>query len=145
MNIYTLNNSRDLRTKQRHEYYNKILNRCYNRIKTVSKTRTFCFFKIPRIVIGIPLFNIIKCSNYIFKLLIQKGFKVSQIKTNYLLIYWGHIQSYISNPKLKNNEIQKPRKKKPEIYRNINDVDNNNQNFIYDLPEFNNKINNILK
>ena len=143
INIYTLNTNRDLRAKKRQEFFRKILNKCYNRIKTISKKRTFCFFKIPNIVIGIPIFDIRKCRDYIFEILIKKGFKVSQIKDQFLLIYWGHIPSYISNPKLRQN-YAKPRIRNKEVYRDINDLDDDNKNFIYDLPEFNNKINKVL-
>ena len=144
INIYTLNNTRDMREKKREQFYKRVLTRCYNRIKITSKNRTFCFFKIPNIVFGIPIFNTEKCSNYVFNILIKKGFKVSQVKGNCLLIYWGHIPSYVSEPNLKMNNVPLIKQQKKENYRNINDVDDNN-NFIYDLPELNEKIKRILQ
>ena len=47
-----------------------------------------------------PLINTNKCSDYIYKILVRKGFKVSQLNNNYLLIYWGHISSSINNNNL---------------------------------------------
>ena len=151
MNIYTLNKKRDLRIKRRKETYRKILENCYNKIQSVSDNKIFCFFKIPLFLIGYPLFNIQKCSNYIFNKLVHKGFKVSQIQQNYLLIYWGHIPSYISEPEIQqqqtNRDIQKienKNKNNNEIYRDINDVNEGNKNFIYDLTELNNRLSNVL-
>ena len=152
MNIYTLNNKRDMRIQRRKETYRKILETCYNKINSVSEDKIFCFFKIPRCLIGYPLFDIKKSSDYIFNKLVHKGFKVSQIQENYLLIYWGHIPSYVAEPELQERQYKKRiqniennnTSKKEEEYRDINDVNEGNQNFIYDLSELNNKLSDVL-
>jgi len=148
INIYTLNNNRDLRTKKRENTYKTILLKCYNKIKASSKSRQYCFYKIPPFVIGFPIFDVKKCSNYIYKKLIRQGFKVTQTENN-ILIYWGHIPSYISEPSLQysgavvsnktDDELNKKRNTDNEMYRDINDIDADN-NFIYDLPEFNDRL-----
>jgi len=160
INIYTLNNNRDLRIKKRFEYFSEIFGKCCNRIKSVSKNRDYCFFRIPQIVIGIPIFNVKNCCDYIYEILVNKGFKVSQIHNDHLLIYWGHVPSYISNPNMENSKkyrldlIEHEPKSKSQntkfnkiqnkLFRDINDSDNHTENFIYDLPELNNKLKNVL-
>ena len=44
MDINTLNTDRELRIKKRREHYNKILQKCYNKINYTSKKKNFCFF-----------------------------------------------------------------------------------------------------
>ena len=141
MNINTLNTDRELRIKKRKEHYNKILQRCYNKIHFISKNRNFCFFSIPKFVIGMPLINTNKCSDYIYKILVRKGFKVSQLNNNYLLIYWGHISSYKNeNPYPEGLNSNNSTNSTNSDFRNINDVDDDD-NFIYDLSELKEKIN----
>ena len=96
---------------------------------------------IPKFIVGMPLFNITKCSEYIYNALVKKGFKVTRVQYNHFMIYWGHVidgdgdsnQSYNkqSNKSTVNYEEYIPRTN--NNFRNINDLTNNSDNFIYDL------------
>lgn len=131
ININSLNRERKNLIKRREKVYNKILLRIHNKIKVANKLNNFCYYEIPNIVYGMPLFNINKCSDYIYNKLISQGFKVTRIKYNNFMIYWGHIENEPEQEVEEENyyEYSKP---KPE-YRNINNLTNNSKNFIYDI------------
>ena len=90
INIHDLNKERQLIQQRKQLLYKDILEKIYHKIKSVNKLNNFCYYVIPKFIIGMPLFNISKCSDYIYNQLIKTGFKVTRIKYNYFLIYWGH-------------------------------------------------------
>ena len=74
---------------QRHSIYLKILNKVHKKITTTSKTRNsnnFCFFIIPEILLGVPMYNLEDCKQYIFKNLIDNGFQIKYTHPNLLFI-----------------------------------------------------------
>jgi len=91
INIHELNKERKLLKQKKQEIYKDILTKIHHKIKIVNKQKNFCYYVVPKFVIGMPLFNIHKCSDYIYKELIDSGFKVTRIHYNYFLIYWGHV------------------------------------------------------
>ena len=59
--------------------YKKILNRVHSKIKTTSRMRgsdRFCFFLLPEFVLGVPRYDMVKCTSYIIEKLIENGFMV---------------------------------------------------------------------
>ena len=58
--------------------YNKVLDatevkRIYNKIKLANKLNNYCYYMIPKFIVGMPLFNISKCSEYVYNELVKKG------------------------------------------------------------------------
>ena len=71
--------------------YDEVLQKCHHRIKLVSKLtplNQWCFYIIPKVVFGIPLYNLSECVEYLVRLLSENGFKVAYTHPNLLLITW---------------------------------------------------------
>lgn len=71
--------------------YDQVLKKCHHRIKLVSKLtplNQWCFYIIPKVLFGIPLYNLSECVEYLVKMLSQNGFKVAYTHPNLLLITW---------------------------------------------------------
>ena len=73
--------------------YDKLYNRCENRIKLASDAgELICLFEIPEFLFGsaYPIINIKSCSNYIINKLAQanKHIKASLIEPNIIFIDW---------------------------------------------------------
>ncbi len=71
--------------------YDEVLKKCHHRIKLVSKLtplNQWCFYIIPKVVFGIPLYNLSECVEYLVRLLTENGFKVAYTHPNLLLITW---------------------------------------------------------
>lgn len=75
------------------ETYDKLYNRCKNRIKLTSDAgELICLFEIPRFLFGssYPIINIQSCANYIMNKLerANKHIKTTFIEPNILFIDW---------------------------------------------------------
>ena len=82
--------TRELRDRKI-KIYDSVLQKCHHRIKLVSKMtplNQWCFFIIPKVVFGIPLYNLAECVEYLVRLLSDNGFKVAYTHPNLLLITW---------------------------------------------------------
>ncbi len=88
--INELNRDRELIKQKKQQIFKDILEKIYQKIKQANKVNNYCYYVIPKFVIGKPLFNIANCSEYIYNELVKKGFKITRIQYNYFLIYWGH-------------------------------------------------------
>jgi hypothetical protein len=120
--------------------YDKILTKCHHRIKLVSKQNPlicYCLYIIPKIVYGIPLYNLSECIKYLFDKLTENGFQVNYTHPNLLIISWIHI---------------KPKKRAiaPEITNNYKSINNYKPtgNLIYNqsnISALNSKTNNLLR
>ena len=133
IDINSLSRQRKQMEKKREEVYKKILLRIHNKIKIANKLNDFCYYEIPNIVLGMPLFNINKCSDYVFDKLIKQGFKVTRVKYNNFMIYWGHINNEDNNNNNNNHNNNEVRSLNNSEFRNIKNITNNSKNFIYDI------------
>ena len=129
INIHNLNLERQNLEKRKTLVFKKILLRIHNKIKIANKLNNFCYYEIPSIILGMPLFNLKKCSDYVYEKLVSQGFKVTRVQFNKFMIYWGHVTTSEEEPEQNNynhnnNEPQ---------YRNINNITKNSKNFIYDI------------
>lgn len=71
--------------------YDEVLRKCHHRIKLVSKLtplNQWCFYIIPKVLFGIPLYNLGECVEYLVKMLTENGFRVAYTHPNLLLITW---------------------------------------------------------
>ena len=91
--------------------YDNILKKIHQRIVNVASNSLdcFCFYVMQDFIFGIPNYNKNECIQYIFKKLLQNGFKVLYTHPNLFYISWDHI------------------KKDNNINRKIN-TSNNNEN-----------------
>ena len=80
-------NQRDKKIK----IYEEVLKKCHHRIKLVSKLtpmNQWCFYLIPKVLFGMPLYNLAECVEYLVRMLSDNGFKVAYTHPNLLLITW---------------------------------------------------------
>jgi hypothetical protein len=69
--------------------FNTILNRCYAKIRySVNRDDAYCLITIPEFIVGIPLYNMKKCTKYVILRLQKNGFFIKYYKPNILYIYW---------------------------------------------------------
>lgn len=91
---------------KRKDIYLKILNRVHKKIMTATKNKErskWVFFIIPEVVIGIPLYDVNLCKNYLIKKLNENGFEVKYTHPNLLFISWNHIVPDYIRKEIKQN------------------------------------------
>ena len=129
ININELHKINEERQKFRISVYDKVLTKCHERIKFVSKTpqgSNFCFYVVPNIVYGVPIYNVNACVVYIVSALIKNGFYVAYTHPNLLYISWYNKQNTIEYKKKKEENKPTVEYKKVENFKPKN-------NFIYDV------------
>ncbi len=143
INIFNLNKSRDEREINRFTTYRKILEKCHRRIQINSdKKVTHCIFTVPKMVIGLPAYDQVKCAEYCIDKLKKNGFVVIYTYPNLIYISWEHVPSAIKNPEVKSMELEiKTNPYKDFSYLIQNMSKKNNLNLTYfnkNLLEYNN-------
>jgi hypothetical protein len=59
------------------QHFDKVLDRCYSRIRKVAEQGGLnTFYEVPGMIVGLPLYNIQTCTEYIIKKLRDSGFLV---------------------------------------------------------------------
>lgn len=103
------------REKYRMRIYEKILAKCYKKIKDMSiHEETFCFFQLPEYLPGHPIYNMTQCVQYILNSLHDKGFHARYVDPFMIFIKW-------SFPKADLRRKEKPMLEdmtRPPIYSN---------------------------
>jgi len=115
-NIHEIHKKQKEKEKNRLKIYENISAKCFKKIKETSlNEETFCFYKLPEYIPGLPLYNMTECVIFILNLLNEKGFNSRYCDPFMIFISWN-----LPKPTLKliNNEPQK------EIKKNI--IDNLN-------------------
>jgi hypothetical protein len=73
--------------------YNKILNRIHKKIKTLAKqdkSTLNCWYLIPEVILGVPLYDQSACITYVMEKLENNGFIIKYIHPNLVFISWQH-------------------------------------------------------
>tara|TARA_Y100000817_G_C16847648_1_gene540706 strand:- start:1529 stop:1963 length:435 start_codon:yes stop_codon:yes gene_type:complete len=140
LNINSLYQKMNENNIKRYKVFDDILKKLHHKIKYhANLEKTFCFFKIPGFIIGVPLYDIDDLKNYILKSLDNDGFKYIYIEPNWLFISWE-----IKNKK----KIQKPKAKKTKEDYKLIDEYKPSGNFIYnnfDITSMKEKMDHIKK
>ena len=142
LNIYALNKTKSDKEFKKILVYKQVLKICHQKIKTASeKSQSILAYLVPEYIIGIPKYDIVSCTEYIYNKLKQNGFLVKPTWPNLLFISWGHVkfdkeksrQFYRPKPKAimpaPTKQVQKPKR----VYRRVEDFDEkfrNLNNFI---------------
>ena len=121
----------------------KILEKCHRRIEINSEKKvTHCIFTIPKMVIGLPAYDQVKCAEYCIDKLKKNGFVVIYTYPNLIYISWEHVPSAIKNPEVKNMELEiktNPYKDFSYLIQNMNQKNNLNLTYFNkNLLEYNN-------
>ena len=89
IDLKKLHKFHEKKEKIKKESYKKILKACHKRIMLVSKTGAYnCWFIVPEVVFGLPMYDIEECSQYIHKKLLKNGLDAEYFKPNFLYISW---------------------------------------------------------
>ena len=91
ININDLFADQKQKEKHKEEIYDNVLKNCHNKIRRAVKLspyNNFCFYIIPKIIYGVPLYNLEKCIAYLFINLTKNGFIINYAHPNLLLISW---------------------------------------------------------
>jgi len=117
---YKIFNVNDIHKKQKEregkrlKIYKSIASKCFYKIKETSENEiTYCFFKLPEYIPGLPLYNMTECVMFILNLLHEKGFKARYCDPYMLFISWN-----IQKPNLK---LIEPPKEEPKKNNNVID------------------------
>jgi len=91
ISVQDIQKDHEEKTRQRLEIYKKLLDRCFKYIKNCAdQEQTRCFFRVPQIMWGLPIYKMQQCMEFMMMKLKEKGFKCSQIqKTNTIYISWN--------------------------------------------------------
>jgi len=89
LNIFELQNSINKRKQNRTQIYESVLEKCHMKIKAAAKQENYqCIYDIPEYVVGLPLYNINECMDFIINQLNDNGFKVNYYFPKVLHISW---------------------------------------------------------
>lgn len=90
LSISQLHRQIEKREEKKVKTYQKILDKCHYRIINTNEKSSdcHCFFVVPTVVFGIPLYNVTNCVVYIMKDLTARGFRVYYTSPNLLFINW---------------------------------------------------------
>ena len=95
--------------RNRLKIYQSISTRCFKKIKETSlNEETFCFFKLPEYIPGLPLYNMTECVIFLLNLLHENGFSARYIDGFMIYISWNFPKpnlKLISPPKEENKNI----------------------------------------
>jgi hypothetical protein len=131
-NVNEIHKKQKEREKNRLKIYENISAKCFKKIKETSlNEETFCFYRLPEYIPGLPLYNMTECVVFILNMLHEKGFNARYCDPFMVFISWT-----LPKPKLKLiNDI--PEK---EVKKNVIDQLNLKYKPIENYTAFNNFI-----
>jgi hypothetical protein len=89
LNISELRNRSQARQQRRVNVYNAVLSRCHTKIQTAAENEQFeCVYDVPRYIMGLPLYNLDLCIDYLKDRLIANGFGVDYVFPKSLRVHW---------------------------------------------------------
>lgn len=89
LNILDLQKTVRMRQIRRLESFDKIVEMCHKKI--ISQTsigNVRCFFMVPEYMVGLPLYQLNQCIDYVIKKLSTNGFIVKHLHSNVIYISW---------------------------------------------------------
>ena len=89
LNIFELQNSINKKKQNRTQIYENVLEKCHLKIKTAANQEKYeCIYDVPQYIVGLPLYNINECMDFIINQLNENGFKVVYHFPKFLHISW---------------------------------------------------------
>lgn len=89
MNIDKLHIIHDKQEQQKISVYRDILNKCYRNITNMARNgHKVCWYFVPFIIFGKPIYNVNACICFIIVKLKKKGFDIKYYQPNILHISW---------------------------------------------------------
>ena len=101
INIDSLHETNKKRDDLKLKTFQHVLELCHNKIKLVAQTgTTICWYAVPEIMAGYPLYDIEECSEWLLEKLLGENLQVDYYKPNLFLISW--VTSAKSNKNIQN-------------------------------------------
>lgn len=70
--------------------YEGISAKCFKKIKeTANNEESFCFYKMPEYIPGLPIYNMTECVMFLLNILHEKGFKARYCDKYIIFISWN--------------------------------------------------------
>lgn len=92
LNIESLQSKNNKINSLREKTYEQVKKQCYNRVKIISKTgKEYCWYTIPKIILGYPPINIKECSEYLINKLNKESVRYTFFTPNLFYIYWSEL------------------------------------------------------
>ena len=89
LNIFELQNSINKKKQNRTYIYENVLEKCNLKIKTAASQEKYeCIYDVPKYIVGLPLYNINDCMDFIINQLNDNGFVVNYHFPKFLHISW---------------------------------------------------------
>jgi len=89
LNIHDLYKSTDLRRENKKKTFESVLCRIHCKIKQAAEhDHLACFYTVPEVIVGIPLYNITECIEYAISALKNNGFLIRFVYPNNIYINW---------------------------------------------------------
>lgn len=89
LNIFDLHEEINKKKACRMKSFDKILEICHTKIKNASeKEMKKVIYEVPEFVIGLPLYDVNKCIEYIIRSLIENGFIAKYFPPKIIYISW---------------------------------------------------------
>lgn len=89
LDLKQLQKFQEKKNKLKKESYKKVLKTCHKKIMLVSKSGAMnCWFIVPELTFGLPIYDTKECAMYINKKLKKNGLKVDYYDPNFLFISW---------------------------------------------------------
>ena len=78
------------RQAKRHQCFDKVLEKCFAHIERhASKDQHFCFYEVPHIMMGFPIYDLNECIKYLIQKLEHQEFLVKYYFPQILYISWN--------------------------------------------------------
>ena len=126
INIFKLNQKRDQTEVKKEFIFGRILTRIHTKIKSIGeKGQSHAIYIIPKVILGLPIFDQVNCAAYCVNKLRYNGFIVLYTYPNLLFISWGHVPSTFINPEYKPiayEILRKPDRDYSHIIKRISDL-----------------------
>lgn len=89
INVFDIQKKQHNKDKFRCHIFERILERCYIKIKGASDNEhSYCFFQVPEYIPGEPLYNLTKCVVFILKKLRNNGFTCKYCHPFLIFVSW---------------------------------------------------------
>jgi len=89
INVFDIQKKQHDKDKFRCYLFERILERCYIKIKRASDNEhSYCFYQVPEYIPGEPLYNLTKCVVFILKKLRNNGFNCKYCHPYLIFVSW---------------------------------------------------------
>lgn len=88
LSIHELYQLRNKKRNKQLEAFNKVLDMCHRRIRMAANTGvTDCFFEVPGMILGLPLYDHNECVQFVIDALCKSGLQAEKVPNNNTTLY----------------------------------------------------------